>query len=38
MTSNPDKYHLLVTTRDPVRINIEGHIIYSSTEEKLLRR
>ena len=35
LKSNPDKCHLLVTSRKPVRINLEGHIIHNSTEEKL---
>ena len=34
MKSNADKYRLPVLSRDSVRINIEGHIIY---KEKLLR-
>ena len=36
MKYNPDKCHLLVSTRNPFLINIGGHIIFSSTEEKLL--
>ena len=34
---NPDKFHLLATSHNPARINIEGHIIKNSIEEKLLR-
>ena len=36
MKYNPDKCHLLVSTRNPFLINLGGHIIFSSTEEKLL--
>ena len=36
MKYNPDKCHLLVYTRNPFFINIGGHIIFNSTEEKLL--
>lgn len=34
--SNTNECHVLVTIRNPVRIDIEGHINYNSTEEKLL--
>ena len=33
LKSNPDKCHLLVTSRKPVRINLEGHIFHNSTEK-----
>ena len=36
MKSNLEKCHLLVTSRKPVRVNIEDHIICNSREKKLL--
>ena len=36
MKSNLVKYHLLLSSRNPFQVNIEGHIMYEGEEEKPL--